>query len=152
MKCPLRLRGISIPGGRPGSDAGGSGSGSSDLREAKSGHAADSYAATDCEAGALFFPCLKTGIAWSFLDMTGISMWAGETQERTHTLTPTWASNIFPYIHIYSHAHMCLNCTLSTHTHLSALLSISLDVTHSLLGNPICPNLCRSVSSIHSVL
>ncbi len=56
MKCPLRLRGISILGGGPGSDAGGSsGSTEAEVRLSQATLTFSSYAATDCEVEALFF-------------------------------------------------------------------------------------------------
>lgn len=154
MKCPLRLRGITIPGCRPASEWCRRQQ-HRDWSEAKSGQAAVSYAATDCEAEALF-SFLKTEIAWSFLDLTGTSMWAGGTQGCTHTHRQK-TSSIFTSVHVHSHAHYCIHTQGFTFSHIHAqshfslfsLLILSLHVTHSLLL--VIQSVPISVTQSHSL-
>lgn len=156
MKCPLRLRGITIPGCRPASEWCRRQQ-HRDWSEAKSGHAAVSYAATDCEAKALF-SFLKTEIAWSFLDLTGTSMWAGGTQGCTHTPSKNkqhlhLRTCTFTCTLLYSHTGIYLQPHSCTVTFFPLLSSHSVPSCDSLTPacNPICPDLCHSVSFTHSV-
>lgn len=150
MKCPLRLRGISMPGSGPESDAGGSSSSGGTQTEVRQSQAALPIhmqpPTVKLKLSFSFFLKERNGLKFPWFDRHQHEGWAGGKSGATSSP-----------VHTHSHSHMFIQRMVLSATYtlfVSHLFySLSLDVTDSfLLVIQSVLISCHPVSFTHSAL